>query len=147
MFFVLDLLYTFDVVNMLRKMLLGSFLACYNFTGHFSGKLKPENRVFAKIYSFLTTDPKTRLMWEFFGAPIFKSPLTLQRTSVKKIKLFARSAQSNHFLARLAQTNMVALAQETCKNRWCVPFWISQLTMETQKIFQILIFKPNFKNC
>ena len=34
-------LYTFDVVNMLREMLLASFLACSNFTGHFSGKLKP----------------------------------------------------------------------------------------------------------
>ena len=34
-------LYAFDVVNMLRKMLLGPLLACCNFTGHFSGKLKP----------------------------------------------------------------------------------------------------------
>ena len=34
-------LYTFDVVNMLRKMLLGPLLACCNFTEHFSGKLKP----------------------------------------------------------------------------------------------------------
>ena len=34
-------LYTFDLINMLRKMLLGPLLACCNFTGHSSGKLKP----------------------------------------------------------------------------------------------------------
>ena len=29
---------------------------------------------------------------------------------------------------------MVALVQETCKNRWCVPFWTCQLMMETEDI-------------
>ena len=42
---------------------------------------------------------------------------------------------------------MVALVQETCKNRCCVPFWTCQLMMETYEIFQILIFIPNYKDC